>query len=209
MLIGKSVMKRQRVSVSSLDPTRPLLFHQQSLASVTGCKQPTLLIFPDQTCSIGLPITSELRQSFTETSPSSRSENVPSSQDSPPVSAGESIIIVCTPTAADLNSDMSLFVLIVALQLTIFSFNHVPHFVYSFLLLHLLLVFSVSSKQPQGVVVYQTLLTASSLLAATFASDLLAVLSLNGVALIVGRRLERKLTAQTLISVSTSPSEFS
>ena len=196
-------MKRQRLPVAALDPTRPLLFHQQSLASVTGCKQPYQLIFPDQTTSIGLPIESELRNSFADfssASPVRRAE----SEDSL-VTQGEAIIIVCTPASqpTNLNPEMAVFVVIVFLQIVVLCLwsVHVPTSVYLIFLLHACFLVCVAFQISDLISVYQALLAMTTALSlGEISGFLMTVLVLNAPILAVSVWTEKKLTTQTLIS---------
>lgn len=53
-------MRRQRLPLSALDTddSRPLLFYQQSLMSAAEGKAPVQVIFPDNTTSIAVPVSS-------------------------------------------------------------------------------------------------------------------------------------------------------
>ena len=196
-------MKRQRVPIAALDPTKSLLFHQQSLSSVTGCKQPTQLVFPDQTTSIGLVLEHQLKSNFAVASPVSIEQSVDASG-----SANDEIIILCTPpsTAPQINAEMSLFTFFLILELFyIFVLATSISGLHSvFLALHTAFFAAVAFTLVTFIPIYQAALTATSIFffSLVFSIDQIAIVVNNAILLFISQKVYDKCSSQVLISHS-------
>ncbi len=194
-------MKRQRVPIAALDPTKSLLFHQQSLSSVTGCKQPTQLVFPDQTTSIGLVLEHQLKSNFAAASTVSAEQSVDAS-----ASTNDEIIILCTPpsTAPQVNAEMSLFTFFLVLEF-FFIFGvatSLSGLDYLFLGLHTAFLVAVAFNLVAAIPVYQAAVTATSFFSLVSSIDQIAIVLNNAVLLLISQKVYDKCSSQVLISHS-------